>query len=381
MHIVFITDEYPKAGFSHGGIGTMVYMLAHAMKAMQHSITILGINYETKDEDITEDGIRIIRLAKSTRLFFKFADHARRLNKTLKTLHAAHKIDIVESPELGLAFVKKIPDITWIIRMNGGHHFFTKFENRPREKKKVWMEKRSFSIADAFIGVSRFVYDTTVAELGTNKPHAIISNPVDTKKFAPDPFILPVENTLLFAGTLIEKKGVRQLVQAMPAVVKKYPDVKLHIYGRDWPMADGTSYTAFLKKQINGLDKNIIIHGAIDRNALQKEMLRAAICVFPSHMEAMPLVWLEALGSGKTIIGSNTGPGPEVIDHGKTGILVNPHEPAEIADAIINLLADKQHQQRLGVAARKAALQHFSVESVAAQSIAFYQQIQQNKQA
>ncbi len=380
MHIVFITDEYPKKGKGHGGIGTMVYMLAHAMHLNGHTISIIGQNNDKADDETEDNGIRVIRVAKSMWPAAKFADYAIRLNKRLRRLHREQPIDIIEAPELSFGLTEKISGVSYIIRLNGGHHFFTKYENRPREKKKVWMEKRAFAICDAIIGVSQFVYDITKSEVKFDKPHTIISNPIDTSAYAPDPSVLVDRNLLVFAGTIVEKKGVRQLVLAMPKVLKLFPNIRLELYGRDWQRPDGSSYSEYLKTFIAPqFSSQILLKGEITRMDLKTLLLKAGICIFPSHMEAMPLVWLEALGLGKAILASETGPGKEVISNGKTGILINPHNPDSIADGLITLLKDPALCERLGKAAREDAIKRFSLQSVAEKSIAFYQQVKSAK--
>jgi glycosyltransferase involved in cell wall biosynthesis len=92
-------------------------------------------------------------------------------------------------------------------------------------------------------------------------------------------------------------------------------------------------------------------------------------------MEAMPIAWLEALAAGKAVVASETGPGPEVIDDGVTGLLCNPRDPSSIAGKIVRLLRDRDLRRRLGVAARSMAVERYSLERIVQQNLAYYARI------
>jgi glycosyltransferase involved in cell wall biosynthesis len=92
-------------------------------------------------------------------------------------------------------------------------------------------------------------------------------------------------------------------------------------------------------------------------------------------MEAMPLAWLEGIALGKPVLASSTGPGPEVIEDGVSGLLCDPHDPAEIAAGLIRLLSDRELRLRLGAAARQRAVQHFSLDMLLRRNLEFYRKL------
>jgi glycosyltransferase involved in cell wall biosynthesis len=94
--------------------------------------------------------------------------------------------------------------------------------------------------------------------------------------------------------------------------------------------------------------------------------------VYPSHMEALPLAWLEGMAMGKCVVASNTGPGSEVIVDGESGLLCNPLDPASIADKVIAALTKPAMRQSLAARARERVVQRFSESALAAQNEAFY---------
>ncbi|MGX7835767.1 hypothetical protein ACWKSR_11515, partial [Campylobacter fetus subsp. venerealis] len=87
------------------------------------------------------------------------------INRQIREINSQQRIDVVEATELGLAFIEKIPTISYTIRMNGGHHFFAESENRGVDPWKAFQEKRSFSKADVVFGVSDYVVNHTLKYL------------------------------------------------------------------------------------------------------------------------------------------------------------------------------------------------------------------------
>ncbi|AWM13013.1 glycosyltransferase family 1 protein [Flavobacterium sediminis] len=379
MHICFITNEYPKEGFPHGGVGSFVKTMAEALVKEKYNVSVVGMNYSDKDEEETQQGIAIYRIKKSKIKGISWFFNAMAINKTIKKIHKENPIDIVETAELGLAFMQKIKGIKYVIRLHGGHHFFAEAEKRKINKWKGFQEKRSFKKADAFIAVSEYVKQHTAQYLSYNdKPVVTIFNPINTDVFNPVPGKVE-ENTITFAGTVCEKKGVRQLIQAFPLVKKEVPQAVLNIYGRDWFYPDGSSYVEMLRReelpQIAPYDQDVIFHGSIAYQQIPEVYAKAEVCVFPSHMETLGLVAPEAMAMEKSVIFTEMGPGPEVIVPYETGLLCNPYEPKDIAEKIIWLFKNKEKAKNIAKQARTVAVEKFSLPNSITENIAFYSKI------
>jgi glycosyltransferase involved in cell wall biosynthesis len=89
-------------------------------------------------------------------------------------------------------------------------------------------------------------------------------------------------------------------------------------------------------------------------------------------MEAMPVSWLEVLAMGKALVGSQLGPGREVIIDGFNGILCDPKNPKDIAQKVIYLLENKEVSRRVGENARLTVEQNFNLDKLVQDNIAFY---------
>ena len=378
MHICFITSEFPKAGFPHGGVGTFVATLAKALVMQGIKVSVIGLNYIPKNETEVIDGVQVYRVKAKKVKGLQWYYNTQPVAQKIKQVHEQFPIDFVETAEMGLAFLPKLKGVKYVIRMHGGHHFFAKAENRPAEWWKVFQEKRSFQKADRILAVSHYVAETTreMLQLG-NRDIKVIYNPIDVQKFyLSDPNkVQPY--TLFFAGTIIEKKGIRQLVQSLNYLVDDYPQVHLFIAGRDANLPGTTTpYRPILEQEINEkIKSHITFLGVVPNSEIKNHIERAQICCYPSHMEAMPLAWLEVLAMGKTFIGGATGPGPEAVLDGITGLLADPHDPKDIAAKIKYLFEHPQKGIEMGSAARARVLKEFDIDIVVSQNVFCFQQL------
>lgn len=373
MHICFLCNEYPPG--PHGGVGSFTQTLGRGLVARGHRVTAVGV-YRGGDEHVENDeGVSVVRLAHSSIPRTGFVVNGLRLRQSLTRIHEAAAIDVLDGPELSLSTVAKEFPVAKVIRMNVGHHFFAVTLGKKPRPWRSWLEHRSFENANHLCAVSSFVADTTRDLLHLNgRPIEILPNPVDTTFFCPRPEVQEEDGLILFVGTVCEKKGVRQLIQAMPQIVKAVPNATLQIVGRDW--FDPESHQSFTKYMCRlippELKSHITFTGPINHSALPNLIAAAAVCAYPSHMEAQGIVLIEAMAMGKSVVASETGPGPEVIEDGVSGLLCNPRDPVSIAEKIITLLMNADLRRQLGDQARSRVGSMFSTHVLIERNEGFY---------
>lgn len=379
MHICFLCNEYPPG--KHGGIGSLTQSLARAMSGRGHQVTVIGIYAPELAGVSFDEKVKVIRLPHTSLRGAGFVANGARLRRALRKIHAACPIDVLEGPEASLAMVEKDFPAAKVIRMNGGHHFFAvTLGNEPRTWRG-WQEARSFARADHLCAVSNFVGEKTreLLALG-DRPIEILPNPVDVHWFKPASPQVEQRGLIFFAGTICEKKGVRQLVDAMPQIVARVPYANLWLIGRDSRDNEGQSYIEFLQQRIPAhLRDHIHFKGAVEHDQLPGLLAQASVCVYPSHMEALPVAWIEGMAMGKAIVASSSGPGTEVIDDDISGLLCDPRDPNAIAQRIIQLLENHELRQRLGTAARQRAEQVFSLDVLSERNEDFYRRCVEGK--
>ena len=374
MHIVYLCPEYPPS--RHGGIGSFVQTLGRALVTRGHQVSVLGL-YEPNEAGESDDqGVRVIRVPKRGLSGTRFLQNGLRLGRALASLHAKHPVDLMEGAEMSYAIIARSFPAPKILRMHGGAHFFAIELGGRTGRWLGWQERRSFSVADHLFAVSHYVADRTREYLALgDRTVEIIYNPVDLGRFQPMPEIAEVPGRIIFVGTLIEKKGIRQLLEAMPTVCVRFPEAHLEICGNDTvdPQTGG-SFRAQLESRFpEALRSRIHFRGGVPRDELPTLMASASLCLYPSHMEAMPIAWIEGLAMAKAVLASRTGPGSEVITHGEDGLLCNPHDPASIAEGIAEALGDAGLRQRLGAAGRRRAERAHALSPLVEHNIASYE--------
>jgi glycosyltransferase involved in cell wall biosynthesis len=380
MHICFLCDEYPPG--SHGGVGSKIQVLGRGLVARGHKVSVVGV-YPRARESVEDDrGVRVVRLPHSPVRHTGYVVNGHRLRQAVLALHRESPVDILEGTELTLAVFPRAFPPTKTIRMCGGHHFFAVTLGRRPRPWRSWLERRSFRHADALAAVSRFVAETTRTLLALGpRPIEILPNPVDVTAFAPTPDVREEQGLILFVGTVAEKKGVRQLLDAMPTIVRAIPHAKLHIVGRDSvDPSTGASYVAQCRARIPAdLEDRVVFKGPAEHTELPGILSAAQVCVYPSHMEAQGIVNLEGMAMGKAIVSSRTGPGPEVVADGISGLLCDPHDPASIAKQVIALLSDAGLRKRLGAQGRLRVERYFSTAALLDRNEAFFRRCVQEK--
>lgn len=168
---------------------------------------------------------------------------------------------------------------------------------------------------------------------------------------------------LLCVAELNERKGQDVLIEAFKNVIKKAPKAKLIFVG------DGPARERF-QEQAAHFKSAVQFLGRQENVATL--MAASDLFVLPSRREAFGLVLVEAGIVEVPIIASNVGGIQEVIEHNKTGILVEPENPEELAEKIIDLLSHPEHAHALGSAAQKHMSAIFSAERMAQETVRVY---------
>jgi|SRR6218665_96206 len=384
MKIGFLTSEFPhpKTG-NAGGIGTSLLNLTKGLVQAGHQVTLL-IYGQKEDEIFEENGIVFHRI-KNIKLkgFSRFLTQ-KKIEKKINSLFINRQIDLVEAADwTGItSFIK--PNCPVVIRLHGSDTYFCHLDQRPVKAINRFHEKRALQNADGLLSVSRYTANVTKELFVITKEFTIIPNAIDLQKFdvsAANNTIQP--HTILYFGTLIRKKGLLELPLIFNEVFQKNNQAKLLLIGRDsGDVLSGNKSTWKIMQPLFAAEafKNVTYAGSVPYEQMRKNIDGAAVCVFPTFAEALPVSWIEAMAMKKPIVASDIGWAPELIDDGINGYLVHPKKHTEFADKIIKLLGNPELQHDFGIQARIKAEQNFGLQTVAAQSVAFYEKVIQQKQ-
>jgi len=154
-------------------------------------------------------------------------------------------------------------------------------------------------------------------------------------------------------------KGITYLLQAMPEIIKTFPDLTLLIVGDGSEMDNLQAETNQL-----GFEQNVIFTGA--RHDIPEIFQMLDIYLLPSISEGLPMGLLEAMAAGCPTIAAEIGGIPSVITHGRSGSLIPVRNPDRITEEIIYLLSNETLRARYSKFARLTIKNTFSARKMTA---------------
>ncbi len=181
------------------------------------------------------------------------------------------------------------------------------------------------------------------------------------------PFI-PVKHILFNAASLVDHKGQRFLIEAMPAILHSYPETVLVIAG------EGELLDSLLELAVK-LDVSRRVCFAGFRNDVPRLLVACDVFVMPSHMEGLGTSLMDAMAAGKPVVATKAGGMAELVEDRVTGLQVPAGDPEALASAVVELLGDTELRHSLSKAARERAVKDFSIRRMAEGTADVYRDI------
>lgn len=290
----------------------------------------------------------------------------------LRKLVKKHRPDIIHAhwviPQGFIAaLIKKIYKVPFLVTAHGGDVFGL------RGKFITAIKRFVLKNADKITVVSSAIKNEILIKIQSGLEIAVISMGVDSEHFRPDKrdesikIQYKIDGTfLLFVGRLTEKKGVRYLIKAMPAVIKKFPKTKLLIVGTGTLEEQLKSIT----RRLN-LQNNVIFTGQIPNSKLSAYYATADIFIGPSIIaksgdtEGLGLTFVEAAMSGLVSIATNVGGISDVIEDNITGFLTEQKNSSQLSEKIIYLLENPDEHRTISEATREKVTEQFDWKIIA----------------
>ncbi len=229
-----------------------------------------------------------------------------------------------------------------------------------------WMQEIVARRIDRVITGSENSARSVAREFRLPREHiAVVYDGVDTDTFRP--LEAPKERgSILYVGNSDDRnKGARYLLQALALLRDR----------RDWHLTVVDRPTAWLVPTLArelSIEDRVTLTGRLERDELVQRYNAAEVFVSPSLYEGFGLPAAEAMACGAAVVATTAGAFPEVIEDGKSGLLVPPRDPEALAGAIDRLLSEWVLRRRLGRDARQRIADHFSWREAAVRTQALY---------
>ncbi|MGP4005234.1 glycogen synthase [Streptomyces sp. 4N124] len=248
-----------------------------------------------------------------------------------------------------------------------------------------WAERTAIEAADAVIAVSGAMREDILGCYSTLDPAKVhvVHNGIDTTLYRPDHGtealtrigLDPDRPYVLFVGRITRQKGVPHLLRAIRHI-DPAAQVVLCAGAPDTPEIDREFRDLF--QELSSVREGVHwIPQMLPRADVIQLLTHAAVFVCPSVYEPLGIVNLEAMACGTPVVASRVGGIPEVVEDGKTGVLVSVDDDFEtgLAQALDSVLGDPEGARRMGEAGRERAVGEFGWDAVARRTVQLYREI------
>lgn len=236
------------------------------------------------------------------------------------------------------------------------------------------------SVVDAYVPVSDDLHDWLRDTIGVPGHKVVpVPNGVDMRCFAPAPDAPEALPSTIWIGTVGRADRIKHhagLLDAFSLLMERFPpptyDVRLAIVG-DGPLLQP------LRERVawEGWSDRASLPGA--RTDVAAVMRGFSVFVLPSLSEATPVTVLEAMATGLPVVASHVGGVPQLVRDGQTGMLVQPADARDLADALAAYVLDPALRRRHGAAGRAYVEAHYSVDAMVAGYDALYDMLRTRK--
>ena len=385
MRIAFISYEY-EGVVSGGGIGTYV---RHAAKML---------NERGHDVSVFTNGNIVGRRKGTGGTVYTVASTHENFSSTVLPIfsacHAATPFDVIETAEYGADAANvfaRYPNIARVVKLHTPSFIISDINfsyvssmrkarfilgetRRGRWPKPFWVydpegdQERLCTLSADVVTVPSIAIAERVQPIWNLRSSSIIHV---ANVFTPSPALLRVSpdtrtQRVTFVGKLEPRKGVIELARAIPIVLRDRPNTKIRIVGRSLQHPDnGEELKQYMQRVLGRHVVQVEFIEGVPSDEIPRLLEETDICVFPSVWENFPYVCLEAMAAARGVIGSSAGGMAEIIEHGRTGLVVPPRDHKAIAKAIVKLLDNHRLRIGLGSNARDRVLRTYGPGVVA----------------
>ncbi len=345
-----------------GGVETGTVDFAKYLKEHGHEAVVVS-NGGGLVEELEKSGIKHYQLPVHKKSFRTIL----RSIKALEKIITVEKVDLVHArsrvPAWIAFFACRKSKTAFITTCHGyyGKHLFSRVMGWPK----------------LIIVPSEVIGKHMIDDFGASAENIrLIPRSVDLKKFAlpKDTFQSKPEYTISIIGRITPLKGHIYFIKAMAKLIRSIPNVKIWIIG-DAP-AKKESYKEELQLLVKRLGLADYVEFLGNRRDIPQLLAQSDVLVLSTITEeAFGRVILEAQAAGVPVVATKVGGVVEIIDDGKTGLLVLPKDTDEMARAVIKVLKDRRLAESLTIEASKKLQEKFTLEHMANATLKVYEEL------
>lgn len=339
MRILTVIYEFPPIG---GGGGRAAYDICRGLAARGHQIAVLTAHMPGLPFEENKDGIRLVRISSLRRETFA-ASFTTMLAYVIAGLWAGLRLIRLDRPDIiHTHFAVPSGALAWALSILTGTPYILTAHlgdvpgGVPEKTGKWfrWIEPFTRPIwirAKRVIAVSEHTRQLALKHYPVDVQ--VIHNGADVQHLSPSRIKVNVPPRLVFAGRFVPQKNPLGIVRTLSQLKEL-----------DWQCAmlgDGPLFEE-VKREIEeaGLDGRVSLPGWVTPEVVLEQFSQSDILFMPSLSEGLPVVGVQALAAGLAIVASDIGGFLDLVDDGKNGFLIKPHEIPAFAIALRGLISD-----------------------------------------
>ncbi len=375
MEILMLTWEYPPNKV--GGVAAHVEDLSKTLNEMGHDITVITFGEEEESE--VKDGIEVHRInakeGPDITSWVLMSNH--RMQKKGVELLKEKDFDIIHAHDWSAvpaaASLKEVTDAPMVTTLHSLERSRVGSIHSDMSKLINDLEWYGAYEADKVITVGEDIRDEILHHFSVPEeklhhvPNGVFADKFQKGNSVRDEIALDWEIPVLFVGRLCHQKGVRHLIEAMPKVLDKKPEVKFIVAGG----GGGVDHYRNMAESI-GVDDKAYFPGFVPDDQLIDLYNSVDATVMPSVYEPFGIVALESMSAGTPVVGSHVGGIKQTVVHEWTGLHVEPANPDSIAWGIEKAISDPTWNDWMGKNGKKRAEEKFTWHRVADMTLDVY---------
>ena len=369
--VLLVTNDFPPR---RGGIQSYLgEFVGRLVQAGSHEMTVYAPQWKGAaafDDSARTAGYRVVRHPGTLMLPGPAVD------ARMRRLIAEHDIDTVwfgaAAPLALLAQRARLAGARRVLASTHGHE--VGWSMLPVARSVL---RRIGDGTDAMTFVSRYTRSRFASAFGPEASLEYLPPGVDTDRFRPDPagraelrdrYRLGGRPTVVCVSRLVPRKGQDVLIKALPSIRRRADGAALVIVG-------GGPYLKSLRTlaQDCGVADHVTFTGGVPDDELPAHHALADLFAMPCRtrgggmdVEGLGIVFLEASATGVPVIAGESGGAPEAVQHNKTGLVVDGRSVEKVADAVTELLTDRDRGAAMGAAGRQWVTSQWRWDTLAA---------------
>jgi glycosyltransferase involved in cell wall biosynthesis len=366
VHVLTLTPFYPSQSDDSGGC-FVAEPLQWLTRAEGVTNTVLAVQpiyrprLRARAEEVPGEWLRYFSLPGGFGLPTAGAFLFARILSRVRELQRAQHIDLIHAHgplPCGHAAMLLGAELAlpYVVSVHGLDAFSTE---QVRGRAGAWcrrISQRVFHSSLRVICISERVREQVLKGMGSTCRTSVVYNGVDTELFSPGQEPAATAPVVLSVGNLIPIKGHDLLIRAMASLAAEFPAIGLEIIG-DGPERSRLENVA----RTLGIAERVRFFGRQSRQEVAAAMRRCTVFALPSRYEGLGCVYLEAMATGKPVIGCRGQGIAEIVQQGLNGFLVGPENEMELKLALAMLLRDETRRHNLGIAARDTIVERYTL--------------------